>query len=157
MDVSFFSTLSLNVLVPALIFIGGFFYALVRGKEKIISAILAFYPSLFFMSIFPYWNAAVFEKEGIHSFVAHLGVFLLFYIPIHLILSRVVESYYSEKRSGKFLQIASLSLAFAVLVMALLINFLPVIFVFSISSLITKYLFWFLIAPFLLILIAIKE
>jgi len=117
----------------------------VRGKERIISAILSFYPALLLFSLFPYWSAKIFEKEGWHMFLAHLGVFLLFYIPSHLIFSRCIESYYSSSGVGKIIQIILLALSFTILTSVLLVRFLPFLYPVSIGAFIATHFFWFFI------------
>jgi hypothetical protein len=138
------------------VFAIAFAYAFIRGKGKILSAIISFYPALILFTWFPYWSMKVFEKQGIHSFFAHLGVFLLMYIPTHLILSRAIESYYSETKFGKIFQISSLSSAFLILT-ALTSRFLPALYTFSFNEFITRHIFWFLVAPILLVLISVRD
>ncbi len=150
-------TLPIEVLAGAVIFALAFLYAFIRGKERIISAILAFYPAFLLFSFFPYWSAKIFEKQGIHMFVAYLGVFLLFYIPSHLIFSRCIESYYSSSSIGKIIQIILLSASFTVLTSVLLVRFLPLSYTISVGGFIGTNVFWFLVAPILAILASVKE
>lgn len=89
--------LSYDITSLAVVFLFFFFATVWLGRNRTISFILAYYPSLFLFANFPFTNKLIFISGGVLGLVNHIGVFLVFLLPISIVINRFVfaESEYS--------------------------------------------------------------
>ena len=91
------SFLSLDVIVLLVILLAIFFYILYFGRNRVISLIFAYYPAVMLYKAFPFTDRLLLLKGEKMLVLNHLLIFLVFLIPISIILGKYVftESGYS--------------------------------------------------------------
>jgi hypothetical protein len=148
---STFTAVSSDTIIVLAIVALLFFIAFQFGKGYITSIIVSIY-----ISAFLYINAFFVQKlvfvgnEASKLFWNHLGIFLLFFIPVFYLLRNVVSGDYS--RRGKFVGAGLLAVATAGLVLAIFYHVIPLTPVYNFSAGIDKlfatdtmFTFWLLI------------
>ena len=119
---------TVDLLVLGGLFLLFFAYAMYFGKDRIISLILAFYPAQLLYKIFPFLDKLLVLKGGLWLVVNRIFIFLLFLIPINIIIARYVFSD-SGYGSQKIFRVAGFSLVGVILVLIFnysVINFGPI-------------------------------
>jgi hypothetical protein len=102
--------ISMDVVVLAGLFILFLAYGIYFGRDKIISALLSFYPAEFLFEHFPFLSKLIFLHGDLYILLNKVLIFLVFFVPINIIVARFVFSD-SGYGSVKVLRIAGLSLA----------------------------------------------
>ncbi len=87
-----------DIIVIASLFIIFFIYALYGNKGRLISFILAFYPATIFYKTFPFSQQLTIVTDEKWLVFNKLAIFLLFFIPISIIIARFV---FKESYEGK--------------------------------------------------------
>jgi hypothetical protein len=147
-----------DIFILVILFVIFFFYALYFGKNTIIATILAFYPAQFFYQNFPFMNSLLVLKGDSLLLLNKVLIFLLFLIPLTILIGRYVfqDSGYG---SAHYFRSAAYSLAMIILVLifdysvvslGLIHNFSP-----TISTLFTgaNYIFLWNLAPLVLLFV----
>lgn len=132
-------------------------YGIFFGKGKIISLILAFYPSTYLFKSIPYFKKVLsVSPTNSSEALAQIVIFLALFVPISYILSKFMYAEFSFSRVKKVVSAAVLGLTATSLALVFsyhVIN-LQKIYNFSagIDSLfLGSYIFWWLLAPFAII------
>jgi len=108
--------ISMDVIVLVGLFILFFAYAMYFGKSRIISALFAFYPAQFLFEHFPFMNKLLILKGDSLLTLNKVFIFLLFFIPLNIIIARYIFSD-SGYGSSKMFRIAGFALAGVVVVL----------------------------------------
>ncbi len=132
-------------------------YGLYFGKGRIISLLLAFYPAAFLFQNFPYTSKLLFlhgaQPEAFNKFL----IFLLFLVPLDIIIGRFIFSESGYGGSFHFVRVAGLALIGVILTLVMIYsvvnldafyNFSPTLD----SLFVPTNIFWWLIGPFFLML-----
>jgi hypothetical protein len=108
--------LSSDLFILLLIFAFFFAYALYLGKNTIIATILAFYPAQFFYQNFPFMNSFLVLKGEPLLLLNKVLIFLLFLVPLVILLSRYIfqDSGYG---SSHYFRMAGYALAMIILLL----------------------------------------
>lgn len=101
------------LLVLFVVVIGFSFYA---GRGSIISAIISFYPASLLYKTFPFLDKVIFLTGDKLIVFNKIGLFLLFLIPITIIVNRFIFSVSGYGGGENMLRLAGLALAFLILV-----------------------------------------
>jgi hypothetical protein len=107
---------SMDAVVIVGLFILFFAYAMYFGRSRVISIILAFYPAQFLYEHFPFFDKLLLLKGESLLTLNKVVIFLLFFIPLDIIIARYIFSE-SEYGSSKVFRIAGFSLAGVILVL----------------------------------------
>ncbi|MFZ2523664.1 MAG: hypothetical protein WAW92_04755 [Minisyncoccia bacterium] len=92
------------------------------GRSAIVSVILSFYPTTLLFKTFPFMEQATFLKGDLLIVFNKIGIFLLFLIPITIIIGRFIFSRSEYGRGDSFLRILGLSVALLILVVSFSYN-----------------------------------
>ncbi len=139
---------TLIILVLLVIILGiGFKF----GRNQLVSLILAIYVAAFlYVNIFFASNFVFVEKSSSMLFWNKLGIFLLFLIPVNLLINKSLGGY--ESRGNRFVKIGLLAIALLGLTLAIFYHVVPITSVHNFSSGIDKlfasstaYTLWLLI------------
>ncbi len=149
------SALTNDIIVLGTLFILFATYALYFGKSRIVSLILAFYPAVFLYEQFPYASKLMFLHGDQPILLNKILVFLIFLIPLNIIIGRFVFAESGYGGSFHFLRVAGLALAgtmlalvftYSVIDLSLFYSFSPTISALFVSA----YIFWWMLAPLVL-------
>jgi hypothetical protein len=99
------------LLIVFLIILGIAYYF---GRGFIVSLIISFYPATILFKLFPFMDKAIFADGAKLLLLNKLGLFLLFLIPITIIVNRFMFSAGDYSGGENILRLAGLSLAFLV-------------------------------------------
>ena len=84
--------INFDLIILAVIFVVLFLYTVYFGKNRIISLILSFYPSVFLFKSFP-WVSKLLLLHGDKMLVLNnVGIFLIFFLPLNIIINRYIFS-----------------------------------------------------------------
>jgi len=108
---------SSDLVFLATIFVVFLVYGLYFGKSKIISLILSFYPTTYLYHLFPYVEKLVVLKGDKLIFLNKVGIFLLFFIPISIVVNRYV---FADSFTGNSNMLKCAGLSFACLLLFVL-------------------------------------
>ena len=108
--------ITMDFVVLAGLLILFFAYTMYFGKSRIISAIIAFYPAVFLYKLFPSIDKFLVLKGDALMTLNEILIFLVFFVPINIIISRFIFSD-SGFGSSKVLRTVGLSLVSVVLVL----------------------------------------
>lgn len=86
------------------------------GRSSLVALILSFYPASLLYKTFPFASKAIFLKGPSLETFNKIGLFLLFLIPIAIIVSRYIFSMTDYGREGGSLRLFGLSISFLILV-----------------------------------------
>lgn len=86
------------------------------GRSSLIALILSFYPASLLYKTFPFASKAIFLKGDMLLTFNKLGLFLLFLIPITIIIGKFIFSASEYGRGDGNLRLFGLSIAFLILV-----------------------------------------
>lgn len=109
------SIVTSDIIALLILFIVAFSYSLYFGKNRIISLILAFYPALYLFNSFPFRDKLIFLQGDTMILVNNIVLFLIFLIPLDIIIGRYVSSV--GYGGMKYLRIAGYSIGLVVLVL----------------------------------------
>lgn len=98
------------------VFIVIFAVAFFIGRSSLVSLILSFYPATLLYKTFPFTSKAIFLKGDLPETFNKIGLFLLFLVPITIIISRYIFSVSDYGRGNTNLRLFGLSLSFLILV-----------------------------------------
>ena len=125
--------------------------------NKLVSAVLSLYIGLFFYTVLPFTKVLTGVTKGsLNLFWNHLGILLLFVIPLWFILNRVIRD---DPGRGleKFIRLTLLGVAFLGLVTSVFYHIIPIASIYEFPSVMDKffktdiaYSAW-LIAPLLIL------
>ncbi len=87
---SFFGMFSSDVLLIVGIFALIFVSVLYFGRGRAVSLILAFYPTVMIFKSLPFMDKLIFFTTDKLITLNKLGIFLIFYIPLYIIVSRYI-------------------------------------------------------------------
>ena len=85
------------------------------GKGKLVSLILSFYPTTLLFNTFPFMSRAVLLHGDKLVVCNKLAIFLLFFIPINIIVDRYVFAESFGSSTSNALKVAGLALAVTIL------------------------------------------
>lgn len=147
-----------DIFVLIILFALFFFYALYFGKNTVIATILAFYPAQYFYQNFPFMNSLLFMKGDSLLLLNKILIFLLFLIPLVILLGRYV---FHDSGYGSAHYMRSVGYALAMIILVLIFSYsivsLDSIHSFSptISTLFTgaDRIFWWNLAPLALLFV----
>src|SRR5262245_14971416 len=112
---------STDIIVIFILFVLVAAYGFYRSKGKLISLILSFYPAILLFLNFPYTNSLlIFNKTASQIFISKCIIFLIFLVPIHLILNRIISSTY-DYGTSRLTQIAVLAICVLILILTFII------------------------------------
>ena len=128
-------SLSTDIIAICVLFILLFAYGMYFGKSYLVSLVLTFYPARFLFEHFPFVDKLIFLKGDMLLTLNKVGIFILFLIPVHILIGRYVfsESGYGAER---MFRTAGLAIAgvisvlvfnYGVINLDLLYNFTPVV------------------------------
>lgn len=161
---NFFMTLSMEVIVIAVLFALVFIYGLRAGKYKVVSLTLSTYVALILYLWFPYHHVLaldfgmLFDKFIISNVLLLVAAMIL----VHLLVGEICEEEYSTRRIRKLINLGLLSLGFSSVFMVsvyLTGNAVPSEgVVSSLDALFgaAKYQFWLLLSPLVIIFITTR-
>ena len=86
------------------------------GRSSLIALILSFYPASLLYKTFPFASKAIFLKGDMLITFNKIGLFLLFLVPITIIIGRFIFSASDYGRGDGTLRLFGLSIAFLILV-----------------------------------------
>ncbi len=92
-------------------------FTLYFGRGKIISFILSFYPATFLYNNFPFTTKILSESTGNTLLLKQLGIFLIFFIPLNIIINRYIFSESEYRASSNLLRSGGLAVSALILVM----------------------------------------
>lgn len=152
------SAFSADLLVIVAVFFLFFFYALLFGKGRLVSLIIAFYPAAFAFEHFPFLNNLI-VLHGAQLIVVNKAIiFILFLVLCNILVSRYMFME-SEGSSFQFLRTAIYALAAVALCLVFSHALVPTESVYHLSptfenlfSTPTK-LFWWIIGPLIVLTI----
>ena len=104
-----------DALFLAILFIIFFVYAIYLGRSRMISLILSFYPATLLFKTFPFIDRIT-SGTGNTLILVKIGVFLVFLIPLNLIIGRYMFSELIHVRSSNIVQTAGLSIVMVIMV-----------------------------------------
>ena len=141
-----------DIVVLAIVFAFFYLYGLYLGRHRVISFILAFYPARFLYGICPFTSDLMFLKGDSLLLLNKVILFLIFLIPLDILISRYIfsESTYGE---AKFFRIGGFAIASVILVLVFSYSFVSLDSVHKFSPMIellfngSYRLFWWSIAP----------
>jgi hypothetical protein len=147
---------SADLTVLSVAFIVFFIYGMYFGRNRLISLVLSFYLATFLYRIFPYADKLTFLSGDNLALLNKIGIFLLFFLPLTIIINRYIISH---EYSGTSHMIRTAGLAFAAVIVLMLFSYtvtnLDHFYTFSptISSLFAgeSRVFWWNIAPLALL------
>lgn len=86
------------------------------GRGFIVSLIVSFYPASILFRLFPFMEKVIFVSEGRLLVLNQIAVFLLFLIPITIIINRFIFTASDYSGGENILRLAGLSLAFLIII-----------------------------------------
>lgn len=104
----------LGFILVLFVFIMGIAYFI--GRSSLISLILSFYPATLLFKTFPFISKVIFLKGDVLETLNKVGLFLLFLIPITIIVRRFIFSLSDYTKGEGLLRLFGLSIAFLILV-----------------------------------------
>ncbi|MEI6843361.1 MAG: hypothetical protein WCK48_02555 [bacterium] len=147
-----------DLFVLGAIFLLFFFYALYFGKSKIISLLISFYPAYFFYENFPFFDKLLFLKGDSLLILNKAAIFLLFLIPINIMVGRYIFSEFSGG-SKHYFRIAGYALAGVVLVLIFSYRIVSLDSIYKFSPVVANFFvgtdrqFWATLVPLALLLL----
>jgi hypothetical protein len=149
--------ISTDITVLVVLFIILFAFAMYFGKSSLISIILSFYPAVYFYQHFPYAEKLIFLHGDSLIIVNKIAIFLLFLIPLNIVIGRYI---FSESTEGATHYFRTAGYALAGVIMFLIFYYgvisLASFYAFSpiLNSLFESpsHLFWLSLAPVLIML-----
>ena len=114
---SYFSS---DIFVLIVLFLFFFCYALFFGKNMIIATILAFYPAQFFYQNFPFMNSLLVLKGDPLLLLNKVLIFLLFLVPLSILIGRYV---FQDSGYGRAQYFHSILYALAMVILVLLFDY----------------------------------
>lgn len=126
-----FSSLSTQSLVLGTLILVLFIIGIRFGRSHIVSALLSLYISSFIyshVSLSKVTDSTVLAGSG--TFWNYLGIFLLFFIPIHVVLLRVVMTDFGEAPM-KYIRAAGMAVLFTGLLISISYHVIPILPVFD--------------------------
>ncbi|MES2213278.1 MAG: hypothetical protein V4473_00380 [Patescibacteria group bacterium] len=146
-------SLTTDLIVLGIILLIFFFYGIYFGKNRLISLIVSFYPAMFLYGIFPFATKLMILHGGNLILLNKILIFLIFLIPLDIIIARFVSVDSGYGGAEHYLRIG---------VSALILVALTLIFTYSVISFDSLYnfsshidalftstrIFWWYIAPF---------
>jgi hypothetical protein len=106
-----------DIFVLVSIFVVMFLYGLYFGKNSLVSLILAYYPAVFLFQTFPFVEKLTVLKGDKLLMLNKVGIFLLFLIPISIIINRYIFAESSLTKTAHSFRIAGLALVSLALVL----------------------------------------
>ncbi len=101
------------LLIIFLIILGTAYYF---GRGFIVSIIISFYPATILFKLFPFMDKVIFA-DGVNLLLLNkLGLFLLFLIPITIIVNRFMFTAGEYNGGENILRLAGLSIAFIIII-----------------------------------------
>ena len=111
-----YSSVSLDLSLLTLFFIIFLIYGLYFGRNRLVSFILAFYPSIVLYKMFPFVDKLkIFHGNNLET-LNDIGIFLIFFIPLNIIINRYISSK-NEEGALHFFRIIGLSVICIILVL----------------------------------------
>jgi len=149
------SFISTDIIALVVLFIIFFSYALYFGKNRMISLILSFYPALYLFSSFPFTDKLIFMEGGIALLINQIVLFLIFLIPLDIIIGRYVSS--AGYGGSKYLKMIGYSIALVVLVLVFSYSVVSLDSFYNFGSSVDNifsndYMFWLTLIPLAIIL-----
>ncbi len=111
---SIFSGDTLFIVIAFAFFFG---YAMLLGRGKIVSLILAYYPAVLLFNSFPFVNNLLVLQGDIMLTLNKIAIFLLFLAPLSILISRFVISESMHIGSSHFFRTAAFALCATALVL----------------------------------------
>ncbi len=134
---STFTAISSDTIIVLAIVALLFFIAFQFGKSFITAIIVSIYISAFlYMNAFFVQKLVFVGNEANKLFWNHLGIFLLFFVPVFYFLKNIISGDYG--RRGKLIGSGLLAIATAGLVLAIFYQIIPLIPVYNFSAGIDK-------------------
>lgn len=154
--VTFFKTsgvLTTDIFVLLALFLIFFLYGWYLGKARLVSLILAFYPAIFLYKIFPFANNLMVLHGAELIVLNKVLIFLLFLIPLDIMISRYIFADSGLGGSSHFFRIAGFSIALVILIVLLSYTIISLDIFYNFSPTIDKLffpeskIFWWNLAP----------
>ncbi len=132
--ISTFTSLSSDTLILIILATIFLFIGLRIGKNTLVSIILSLYLSVLLYSNSFFVNSLIFvSKDPAKLFWNHLAIFALFFVPIYLILSKII-SVEGDRGPLKLLKIGILALVSTGLLIAIFYHVLSIAPIYNFSS-----------------------
>ena len=109
--------ISTDFIVLLGVFFVFFFYALYFGRNRIISLIFAYYPSVLLFQIFPYIDKLIILQSNELIALNKLVIFLIFFLPLNIIINRYIFAESGYSGVSHIFRVGGLSLCCLVLFM----------------------------------------
>jgi hypothetical protein len=109
-----FSGDTLFLVICLLLFLG---YAMFMGRGRIVSLLLSFYPATILFNSFPFASRFLVLHGGVPEVLNKVGVFLLFLIPISIVINRFVVSFSEHSGAAHFIRLLGFAVAGVALVL----------------------------------------
>jgi hypothetical protein len=113
--VGFIGSLSGDIGILALLFIAFVGLSYYFGRGFIVSVVLAFYPATILYKMFPFVEKLTFLSGNLVT-LNKIGIFLLFLIPLTIIINRFIFTASDFSGGENILKLAGLSAAFLILI-----------------------------------------
>ena len=112
----FFGVFSGDMIFLVTIFVIFLAYGLYLGRGKLISLIIAFYPATLFFNTFPFTKTLIILHTDKLLVLNKIGIFLLFLIPLNIIVDRFIFSSEDYSSSSNIFRNIGLTLGVVVLI-----------------------------------------
>jgi hypothetical protein len=134
-----------------------FFAGIQLGRAHLVSSILSLYIASFLYTHVFFVKTLTIDSNGSSNlFWNHIGIFMIFYLPLHFIMNRVVSMDY-DRGASRYVKVGLLAFAMSGLILSLLYHLIPLDPVYNFSGAIdslfasnTAFTIW-LIIPLILL------
>lgn len=153
-----FTSLSLDTIILATVFLVFFIYSLKFGKRGIVSLIFSLYISIPIISFFPYLQKITFLGDNVKADIySQIGLFILLVVLINSIVGRIIDWDIDNGGFKKLIENGALSIAAGGLLIAISYHIVPITALHDFGNLIDSIFasgtlfFWWLAAPLIII------
>lgn len=113
--------LSVDLVILASIFIILYGYSIYAGRNRLLAFIISFYPATLLFNTFPLMNKVLILQGDKFLTLNKLAIFLLFFIPINIIINRFIFT--GSDYSGFTGLVRGAGLSLSALIMVLLFSY----------------------------------
>lgn len=129
-------------------------YGLFFGKSRLVTAILSLYPAAFIFKLIPFFQEILKQTSATpQDVLIKLVIFVLIFIPIHLVMNHFISAEFSFSRIRKFIEAGILGVVATSTVIAFSYQVINISKLYNFSSgidslFISGNFFWWLVASF---------
>jgi hypothetical protein len=132
--ISTFTSLSSDTLILIILAVAFLFLGFRKGKDVLVTGLLSLYVTAFLYSNAFFVNSLIFvAKDPAKLFWNHLAIFILFFVPVYLILSKIILAENDRGPLG-LIKMAILSLVTTGLLITIFYHVVPISTVYNFSS-----------------------